>query len=73
MSKIYIKDKNKVFEYEPNKNLLEILLENDVFVDNPCNGRGSCGKCKVRIIEGNLPEISETEYKLLKVEETRNI
>ena len=69
MSKIFIKDQDKVFEYEPNKNLLEILLENDVFVDNPCNGRGSCGKCKVRLIEGSLPEISETEYKLLKEEE----
>jgi uncharacterized 2Fe-2S/4Fe-4S cluster protein (DUF4445 family) len=67
--KISIKQQNKVFEYEPQKNLLQLLLENDCFVDNPCNGRGSCGKCKIRLIEGKLPPISETEEKLLKKEE----
>lgn len=58
-----------MIEYLPGKSLLQILLENEVFVDNPCNGRGSCGKCKIRHVEGNLPAISETERKLLKAEE----
>lgn len=69
MPKISIKSQNKSFEYTPDKNLLQILLENDVFVDNPCNGKGSCGKCKIKLLEGNLPDIGETEEKLLKKEE----
>ncbi|MTK10777.1 MAG: DUF4445 domain-containing protein [Clostridiaceae bacterium] len=69
MSKISIKPQNKIFEYIPDKNLLQLLLENEIFVDNPCNGKGSCGKCKIRLIKGNLPDISETEEKLLKKEE----
>ncbi|WP_099187448.1 ASKHA domain-containing protein [Tepidibacter mesophilus] len=69
MPKISIKNQNKIFEYVPGKNLLQLLLENEIFVDNPCNGKGSCGKCKVRIVEGNLPDILETERRLLKKEE----
>jgi uncharacterized 2Fe-2S/4Fe-4S cluster protein (DUF4445 family) len=69
MPKISIKPQNKIFEYIPDKNLLQLLLENEIFVDNPCNGKGSCGKCKIRLIKGNLPDISETEEKLLKKEE----
>ncbi|MCT8977696.1 ASKHA domain-containing protein [Clostridium sp. CX1] len=69
MAKISIKSENKSFKYVPGKNLLKLLLENEVFVDNPCNGKGSCGKCKIRLLEGNLPDMSETEAKLLKKEE----
>lgn len=69
MPKISIKPQNKIFEYIPDKNLLQLLLENQIFVDNPCSGKGSCGKCKIRLLEGNLPDISETEEKLLKKEE----
>lgn len=69
MPKIFIKQQNKKLEYKLSKNLLEILLENEIFVDNPCNGKGLCGKCKIRLLEGNLPAISETEEELLKTEE----
>lgn len=71
MSKIYIKNQNKALDYSPSKNLLEILLENDIFIDNPCNGKGSCGKCKVKLSGESLPEMSETEMKLLKEEEIK--
>jgi len=69
MPKIFIKQLGKDFEYVPKKNLLQLLLENDIFVDNPCNGNGSCGKCKVRVLEGKLPPLSPTERKLLKEDE----
>lgn len=69
MPKIFIKQLGKDFEYVPKKNLLKLLLENDIFVDNPCNGNGTCGKCKVRMLEGNLPPLSKGERKLLKEDE----
>jgi uncharacterized 2Fe-2S/4Fe-4S cluster protein (DUF4445 family) len=37
-------------------NLLETLIEAGVFVDNPCNGKGICGKCKVKILSGAAPQ-----------------
>ncbi len=70
MTKIFIRNKNKIIEnISEDKDLLQLLLENEIFVDNPCNGKGSCGKCKIRLLEGNLPAISETEEKLLKKDE----
>lgn len=69
MPKIFIKNQNRTLEYSKCKSLLEILLQNEIFVDNPCNGKGSCGKCKVKVLEGNLEEIYDTEKKLLKKEE----
>ena len=72
MSKIFIPKENKVLEYEAGKDLLRILMESDVFVDSPCNGKGTCGKCKVRILKGEIPPVSETEEGFLNEEERRS-
>ncbi|EQB86473.1 uncharacterized 2Fe-2S/4Fe-4S cluster protein (DUF4445 family) [Clostridium punense] len=69
MPKIFIKQLGTSFEYSSKENLLQLLLDDDIFVDNPCNGKGSCGKCKVRLLEGKLPELTPTEVKLLKKDE----
>lgn len=49
--------------------LLKNLLDAGIFVDNPCNGTGICGKCKVRILQGKCSLMSETERRLLSEEE----
>ncbi len=69
MPDILIENASKKIPYETGKDLLQLLRENGVFVDNPCNGRGSCGKCKIRLLQGQLPAASETEKRLLKSEE----
>ena len=71
MPKITVKPSGRVYEYEAGGTLLEILLAQRIFVDNPCNGKGVCGKCRVKIQKGALPEPTETEKKLLKQEELR--
>ena len=48
-------------------NLLELARRANVAIDAPCSGNGSCGKCRVKLIEGELDtipsrHISETEY-----------
>lgn len=69
MPKITVQPSGKVYEYEAGGTLLEILLAQKIFVDNPCNGKGVCGKCRIRILKGDLSEPKETELKLLKEEE----
>ena len=69
MPKITVQPSGKGYEYEVGGSLLEILLAQKIFVDNPCNGKGVCGKCRVRIVSGELTEPNETERKLLKEEE----
>jgi len=34
------------------QNLLSALVENNILVQNPCNGNGTCGKCGVLITKG---------------------
>ncbi len=48
-------------------NLLELARRVNVAIDAPCSGNGSCGKCRVKLVEGaveSLPSrhISEEEY-----------
>ena len=50
-------------------NLLEVARRANVAIDAPCGGNGSCGKCRVQLIEGDLESpqsrhISEEEYQL---------
>lgn len=47
--------------------LLALLLDNNISIDAPCSGNGVCGKCKVRLISGNVdmqpnPYLSKEDY-----------
>ena len=48
-------------------NLLEVARLSNVAIDAPCSGNGSCGKCRVKLLEGeveSLPSrhITQEEY-----------
>ena len=48
-------------------NLLEVARRANVAIDAPCSGNGSCGKCRVKLISGEVEtfpsrHISEEEY-----------
>lgn len=72
MPKIFVTNENKIIEFEEDKTLMDILLNENIFVDNTCNGKGICGKCKVKIISGDLGDLSETEKKLLTEKEIKD-
>lgn len=57
-------------EGEQKKTLLELLRENGIYVDAPCNGRGNCGKCLVQYRSG-APEPAGQEKKKLTEEKLR--
>lgn len=67
MFKVIIKTSEKSYEImaSQDQNLLELLRENRIAVNSPCNGNGTCGKCRVRISSGYLPEASQNESKIL--------
>lgn len=50
------------------KNLLAILQDNNAFVSNSCNGNGTCGKCKVKVVTGKLP-VTEADRRIVSEEE----
>lgn len=46
------------------ENLLKLLRKNGIFMDAPCGGKGTCGKCAVKV-EGLPDEASDNEKRLL--------
>ncbi len=49
-------------------NLLELARRANVAIDAPCSGNGSCGKCRVKLLSGEVESIpsrhiSDEEYK----------
>ena len=60
----------KQFDFASGKNLMEIMLDAGLFIDNACGGKGLCGKCRVRITEGDAGAAGETERAILKPGET---
>ena len=44
-------------ECNPGDNLLEVARRANVAIDAPCSGNGSCGKCRVQLLEGQLDTI----------------
>ncbi len=56
-----------VIECNNGDNLLETARRANVAIDAPCSGNGSCGKCRVKLVEGEVESmksrhISEEEY-----------
>ena len=56
-----------VVECNHGDNLLELAKRVNVAIDAPCSGNGSCGKCRVKLLEGELEtipsrHISEEEF-----------
>jgi uncharacterized 2Fe-2S/4Fe-4S cluster protein (DUF4445 family) len=57
---------------EEGTTILDLAREAGVYVDSQCNGKGKCGKCRVRVLEGEtspftheeLPFISSLEKEL---------
>lgn len=59
MIKIVVEDQGKKCVCEAGSCLLDVLRENSVHIDAPCGGSGRCGKCKVRVVGGELPVTAE--------------
>ena len=56
-----------IVECNAGDNLLELARRANVAIDAPCSGNGSCGKCRVKLIEGEVDtipsrHISDEEY-----------
>ena len=69
MPNLKVMPEEKLYGFASGKNLMEIMLDAGLFIDNACGGKGLCGKCRVKITEGDAGEAGETERGILKAEE----
>ena len=69
---ITVKDALRTTEYNVENtdkaSILELLRENGYSISAPCGGRGTCGKCKVKV-SGSVRLLNSSEIKVLKDEE----
>lgn len=65
MKRVKIYNSDEIFEVEGGISLLDGLLNKGHFVDNPCNGKGTCGKCRVKIKSGDPGDIGPSEKRFL--------
>ncbi len=63
-------NEDKEFHIQGGKSLLRSLLENKYFIPSACGGKGTCGYCKVRILDGAGPPLA-TEALILTSSESR--
>ena len=61
MVKVTFTSHNKEIYCNKGDKLLDVARNADIFIDAPCNGNVSCGKCKVRLIKGKV-DTEKTHY-----------
>jgi len=52
-------------ECRSGQSLLEALTSAGVFMESPCGGQGTCGKCLVKVTEGKIPPPGDDESGLI--------
>ncbi|MDY0222885.1 MAG: ASKHA domain-containing protein [Desulfobacterium sp.] len=65
MSFLNIESEDKTYEFLPQGSLLEIFQNHELVTESACGGKGTCGKCKVKIIDGEANDPTAEELKLL--------
>ena len=61
------------FTIDGGKNLLSVLTEEKLFIPSACGGRGTCGLCKLKVVEGAGPLLPTEEPYLDKDERASNV
>jgi uncharacterized 2Fe-2S/4Fe-4S cluster protein (DUF4445 family) len=51
---------------EEGKTVLDTAHEAGVYLDSQCNGKGKCGKCRIRVMEGTVSPFISEESEFIK-------
>ncbi len=62
--KIHNRDKCREIATSIGNNLREVFIKNDVHMEFPCNGKGTCGGCAAKFVK-TVPDITEQDKKSL--------
>lgn len=64
--KIIIREKNtmKTVNEDNNMTIMDLFKKHTIIIDAPCNGKGTCGNCKVKV-ENATEKMTQYESQLL--------
>ena len=71
MSYLNIASTGEKYEFIVKTSLLNIIQEKGIGMESPCSGKGTCGKCKIRILKGEINQLSSEESNHLTKEEIK--
>lgn len=63
----------KELEVQGGKPLLSALRDEKIFIPSACGGRGTCGVCKVKVLDGGGPVLATETPFLTKEEQADNV
>ena len=66
-------NEEREFTIEGGKDLLSVLTGEKLFIPSACGGRGTCGLCKLKVLEGAGPLLPTEEPYLEKDERESNV
>lgn len=64
---------DKVLDVRGGSTLLSLLVDNEIFIPSACGGKGSCGFCKVKVLDGAGPILPTEESFISKEEKADHI
>jgi Na+-transporting NADH:ubiquinone oxidoreductase subunit F len=73
LCKIDINNGSRELEVDGGGNLLGVLSAQKIFIPSACGGRGSCGLCKLKIMDGGGPVLPTEEPHLSKEERAASV
>ena len=66
-------DQQRSFDVQGGNNLLSYLTANGVDISSSCGGKGSCGYCKVRVLQGGGQILPTEEIFMSRQEKTDGV
>lgn len=69
MSYLTIASTGQTYDFVRKSSLLNIIQEKGIGMEGPCGGGGTCGKCKIKILKGEINPLIEEEAIHLTSEE----
>lgn len=69
MPKLTFIPQNKEIEVDSGTNLLKAADQAGLYIEGDCAGKGTCGKCRVKIVEGDAGNPTKAERKHLSEKE----
>lgn len=65
---MFIQNLNKICDVKHGETILDVLIREKIEIQSICNGNGSCGKCKIKIVNSDR-KLHDVEKKLLTAAE----
>ena len=65
---VKLKQENKILYVNENESLSDCFVRNGLYMPAICGGRGICGKCRIRVHEGDIA-VSDADAKFFSKEE----